>query len=598
MSFSPPLLLGDCLQFQSEKQLEWFARHELREQRLTIIGSELTLFLQLEIVVQLSGRKIGRLTAMPVHQEADVYGLHITDLEIPAENLDPKFLAQESPIAAPADAMDSEPPTEVVSESTETVSDGTPNEARSLAPSSEVRPFTDKQVLSKDSNVGNEDQESDGGEFGGLLLDRYEDDTERFDVEASWTEPEKVPIRAPKSEPLEPEAPGEAHSATAIQQTRDGTLRRVTLLGALDDNVLMGMLMRLQTRCEVGELTLHSADSIWTLYTDRTGRLAFDEQTLEQIERGMPRTRVGGVGSKKKTPAVRVKEALINLLTELSENDFLHYRYVPRATSNDARHKVPFTVYICDVLLNLLKHHRLEEFKGQYEARMEHFVESSVDTAIQAKDYAMGRRAIRFFEIVSQDEHALRMLFKVSPVSQGETYRLLRMGELLNLLSFSRERLTKIDLSEEHLSFLQHQFSRSQDGYFEAIGVHMVTHPKMFQAALDGISAKFSKDSAYAQHSYRHRELCAQIVRLAHEAYKVLIDKKRRINYRKTAFDSSTLTQAADVLLEKADMNRLRGHDRSMKESLEMAFELDARLTREHVTRHREFEIADPSSSD
>ena len=452
------------------------------------------------------------------------------------------------------------------------------------------------------SGVVDEDQESDSGEFGGLLLDRYEDDTEQFNVEASWTEPKeeirKAPNDQPKSQPSKAEASSEVHSATAIEQTRDGTLRRVTLLGALDDNVLMGLLMRLQTRCEVGELTLHSADSIWTLYTDRTGRLAFDEQTLEQIERGMRRTRVGGGGTKKKTHAVRVKEALVNLLTELSENDFLHYRYVPRATSNDARHKVPFTVYICDVLLNLLKHHRLEEFKAQYESRMEHFVESSVDTAIKAKDYAMGRRANRFFEIVSNDEHALRMLFKVSPVSQGETYRLLRMGELLNLLSFSRERLTQIDLTEEHLSFLQHQFSRSQDGYFDALGVHMVTHPKMCQAALDAVGAKCSKDSAYAQHSYRHRELCAQIVRLAHEAYEVLIDKKRRINYRKTTFDTSTLTQAADVLLEKADMNRLRGHDGSMKESLEMAFELDAKLTRDHVKRHQEFEVTDPSSSD
>ena len=49
MSFSPPLLLGSSLQFQSGKQLEWFARNEMSERRLTILGTQLTLFVQMEL---------------------------------------------------------------------------------------------------------------------------------------------------------------------------------------------------------------------------------------------------------------------------------------------------------------------------------------------------------------------------------------------------------------------------------------------------------------------------------------------------------------------------------------------------------------------
>jgi hypothetical protein len=47
------------------------------------------------------------------------------------------------------------------------------------------------------------------------------------------------------------------------------------------------------------------------------------------------------------------------------------------------------------------------------------------------------------------------------------------------------------------------------------------------------------------------------------------------------------LRQAADVLLEKADMNRLRGDQVRMREALEMALELDPILTRQHVQNQK-----------
>ena len=104
MSFSPPLLLGTSLQFQSTAQLEWFARHEMSEERLTILGSQLTLFLQFEVTVHLTGHQIGQLVAMPVHQEADVYGLQLVQVEIDAKHLNPDFLKPGAPVTAPVAA--------------------------------------------------------------------------------------------------------------------------------------------------------------------------------------------------------------------------------------------------------------------------------------------------------------------------------------------------------------------------------------------------------------------------------------------------------------------------------------------------------------
>ena len=161
------------------------------------------------------------------------------------------------------------------------------------------------------------------------------------------------------------------------------------------------------------------------------------------------------------------------------------------------------------------------------------------------------------------------------------------MGELLGLITFNQEKQVEVDLSDEHLSTLKAQFARSQDSHFDALGTHMVTHPKNYKTNLAQIQAEFGVDSIYGTHSFRHRELCAQIVRLATESIAFLTDRKRRVTYRQERFDKTMLRQAADVLLEKADMNRLRGDLEAMRDALEMALELDPVLTREHIRNQK-----------
>ena len=53
------------------------------------------------------------------------------------------------------------------------------------------------------------------------------------------------------------------------------------------------------------------------------------------------------------------------------------------------------------------------------------------------------------------------------------------------------------------------------------------------------------------------------------------------------------MSQAADVLLEQADMHRLRGDDRAMRDALEMALELDPLQTRAHVRQQRHVDTID-----
>lgn len=607
MSFSPPLLLGNTLQFQSVAQLEWFARREIAGQRLTIVGSQLNLFVEFEMTVTVAGQNIGTIIAMPVHQQSDVYGLQLLQVTLNPHHVPPEMLKPPSVASTPLKPVDTEDtiaPIGGENASTEDCAEpvkpsGTTERKQSqlVVDKTDATP-THSQPSNHSQNSGRStiDEGDYDGEFGGLLLDRYQDDAERFEVQAPWTDAPQSEAPVPVETSTE-QAKASSVSSVAEARSSDGTFRRATMLTSLDESLLIGMLIRTQTRCEVGELTLQSSDSLWTLYTDRLGRLCFDDDTLVRIERQIPRKRASGK-AQKKAQVARIREALVHLLSVLSDQEFLHYRFIPRGSSKAAVHQVPFTVYVCDVMLNLLKQHRLEEFKNHYQSRIDHYVEAASEIPIKATDYALERRATRFFEIVMEEEHSLRMLFKVSPVSQGETYRLVRLGELLNLLSFSREKLTEVDLSAEHLEYLQQQFSRAQEGYFEALNIHMVTHPRKYERALDDIKETFSKSSEYALHTYRHRELCAQIVRLAEEAFRYLSDKSRRITYRNENFDRTVLRQSADVLLEKADMNRLRGHDRRMRQALEMAFELDPQLTRHHIQRHSDFEDFDPSTSD
>ena len=84
-------------------------------------------------------------------------------------------------------------------------------------------------------------------------------------------------------------------------------------------------------------------------------------------------------------------------------------------------------------------------------------------------------------------------------------------------------------------------------------------------------------------------------VRLADEAIDIW-QTKSAAAYRKANVDSTVLRQAADVLLEKADMNRLRGQ---MCRCVRLGdVPEQSALTRQHIQRQRDLDDSDSNGSD
>jgi hypothetical protein len=584
MSFSPPSLFGTIIQFQSRDQLDWFEREEMSESRLTVIGDGVTkLFTEMVVDVRLASQDLGSMTVMAVHSDVDLLGLQIiewkrssaaipTSEKAAVSKCEPKAPTFRAGEVSPQAKSSSASPTAIE------VEGASSNRAMIPKTGADAKNAPSEHHVST-SESGNRPDE----QYGGLLLDGHSDSAhEGFAVTASVPATDSLTTMS-KTVSSETSRPSDASKITSVGES--GQFRKADVFFPLEQSTLIGFLVHVQSRCISGELILKTPNLLATLYTDSQGQICVPDESLALLE-GLGEQR--SLGSYvRQSLQIRVRDALVNALAVLSRVDDVQFRFVSKVESTAASNIVPFTVYCCPVLHQLLKGVRLDSFKRYYEARSGYFVNGNDKAPICVADYRLDRKPARFFDLVANEEHDLRTLLKVSPVSNGETYRLLRMGELLELISFSSTKLTEIDLSEEHLALLKQQFARSQEGHFEAMGAHMVSHPKMYVSILDGLKAKYGAESAYALHSFRHRELCAQIVRLGQEAFEYLSQRRLRVAYRKQRFEKTVLRQAADVLLEKADMSRLRGDQLLMRESLEMALELDPILTRTHVQNQK-----------
>ena len=587
MSFSPPLLFGSTVQFQSRDQLNWFSDEEMRESRLTVISDGTAkLFEAMTVLIRLADEQIGSMTVMAVHHNADLLGLQILELHMPGfikttSNSVPEGIVGSEDEPPRESAKNKAVPIHNVPVSGIRVARNTSEHPQIQSAST---PVSRTVTPTRESGLKN-NQPSDTGSYGGLLLERYGDaDYQGFTTTIDEGDSlEQASAGSPSDEQYVEETAGVTQSAH--RQIQDGEFRSANLFFPLDKSSLIGFLVDVQSRCLIGELMLKASEVLLTIYTDDQGQLCLSEETLSSLEQ-MGEGHSHG-GQNKQSLQHRVKQMIVECMTTLSRTENVQFRFVPGLKSEGARLALPFTVYCCDVLQNLLKGNRLDSFKSYYEARNTYFVNTNDKALIPVQDFGLGRKPARFFELVDTEEHDLRMLLKVSPVSNGETYRLLRMGELLGLIYFSRDKLTEVDLTEDHLALLKQQFSRSQQGYFDALGAHMVAHPKTYPSMSEQVSQTYGPESEYASHSFRHRELCAQIVRLAQEALEYLSQRRLRVAYRQKQFDKTMLRQAADVLLEKADMNRLRGDQMRMREALEMALELDPILTRQHVQNQK-----------
>ena len=301
-------------------------------------------------------------------------------------------------------------------------------------------------------------------------------------------------------------------------------------VGEVDASTLFAFLLSKQIQCVQGQLTLMTSTTVVGLSLDGSGCLAI-ESPHDGIRKS---TFWGGAGCERSShqrPAKSVELLWLKVLFDGSE-ETINYRF-RRCATELMGEGVPCTVYAPMLLLALLKSVQLDKLRAFYEENLEQFVVPRSAGSLRFKDFQFERRNLRFFEIIDAEEHSLRRLLQVSPLNRGATYRILRLGQILGLVEFSREKRQVVDYADEHFGYLETTLSKAEQGLFEALGVHMVTHPRTYGDALARIESQFAQDSVYAAHSEKHRRLCSQIVELAKQAKLQLSNKVQRVAYRK-----------------------------------------------------------------
>ena len=83
MSFSPPRLTDEWIEFQSKTQLNGSLRMNFVMTGWTIAPNQNELFSELTVTVRLQSEALGMLKVMPVHRDSDLMGLHILVNNLP-----------------------------------------------------------------------------------------------------------------------------------------------------------------------------------------------------------------------------------------------------------------------------------------------------------------------------------------------------------------------------------------------------------------------------------------------------------------------------------------------------------------------------------
>ena len=244
--------------------------------------------------------------------------------------------------------------------------------------------------------------------------------------------------------------------------------------------------------------------------------------------------------------------------------------------------------------IGILTHYLRQRFESLSQGSLESLLTPYFDIVLKptsrleeaALPSGLQPKELRFLQVSMDGRRTLNSAIRVSPLTKLASLRATAMGLALGLIQSDEPMVTPTAQARGHSSAAGEHMRRELDArlqqlltqnHFEVLGVHWSSHQRGFAAAYEQATI----DLKVSQPPYRDASpeiqalvrRCAQRVR---EAYEVLRDTDKRIAYRRQLFDQTEREYAAHMLIEKGEVELLRGDRTTAIEHLETALELDS----------------------
>ena len=278
-----------------------------------------------------------------------------------------------------------------------------------------------------------------------------------------------------------------------------------------------------------------------------------------------------------------VLEVLIEELSRIAQEPGV--RYVFETFSFAGRHtyfEIPTLVYTRRWLESLIRGARSQDLDALFQDKLEQYPILHDGVSERAKRLKLEQAERRLLDTVIPRGRSLRDLLTISPLNRRRTLRLLFVLEGLGFVCFQASPPEDIEVVDP-ADALANRLKSARDGHYEALGLHITAHPDEFDEALRAIRDGFGSRSKAAQHSSRTAELCRHIVATAEEAHRFLLDRNRRMEYRRERHTRTELIGYAQLLIDKLKIAILREEGRRATQLRDVAMELAPNLVRREL---------------
>ena len=200
-------------------------------------------------------------------------------------------------------------------------------------------------------------------------------------------------------------------------------------------------------------------------------------------------------------------------------------------------------------------------------------ISESSPWALQSLD--VDQRTLRFLEKALTGRDPLIHVRKTSPLGTNRTKRMFCTMMSIGLMELSEKPTTlstDVTPAEQLAGDLER---RRKAGRFDQLGVHWSTHPSHFKKAVETITKEFGPNSKWDRFYPETRETCQELINIAKDASRFLMDRIKRKEHRLSLVSEFQLQVSAFHFFQQAEIAILREAYSEARELLEMAVEMD-----------------------
>ena len=578
----PPFLkVGGVLEFSTPGQLMRILQGELSAGRVSAVDrSGLQLRARIELKLTIEGYADTKtILGTVVHRSGDIVGLHV-----PCDSAQISELAMLAQHAAQELGLDHWEPQNESSDDSVVVTGGdsgagdVPSSQHDVVHPSAHRPEADPEV-----------GETNGT---GLLVGTSFDAGSGAEARLGSSEGSEAQHESLNTQQKNAKAKSGLLSPIEVSEERLARVNSILeVIGHRSKGTLFGVFIGLCAGAEKGRFVLSSGiDRFWLQFGTKGSLDDFSGGADRLLAAGIvSREDVGNTGegvaelvnvamrkgAKGKDVLPVLEQSLSATLSLWSRREGVRYGFELGATEDGSGElRLPATRFLHAWLSEALKGIRVGELEMFFAQRMDEVPQLLKGGLFDPLLFAPDPRSQRFLEVALPKGETLRRLLRFSPLNKAATMRFLLALECLGLIGYGEDQGSVIEMGGV-MSTLRALALRGREGYFEALGLHVTSHPSEYSSALEVIRQTYSADSANASGSPEAAELCSEIVNHAMDAYTVLTRRPKRVMYRAERYTQTELAGFSTLLREKMRIAILRGNDRRARLLQEMALELD-----------------------